>query len=39
MGSSIMTGGGAAGGTILARKAGLGETGQLVGSIGGSMIP
>ena len=39
MGSSIMTGAGAAGGTILAKKAGLGETGQMIGSIGGSMVP
>lgn len=39
MGSNIMMGGGAAGGTILAKKVGLGETGQMVGSMVGSMAP
>lgn len=39
MGSNIMMGGGAAGGTILAKKAGLGNTGQMVGSMVGSMAP
>lgn len=39
MGSNIMSGGGAAGGTILAKKAGLGGTGQMIGSMAGSMVP
>ena len=39
MGSNIMMGGGAAGGTILAKKAGFGETGKMVGSMVGSMAP
>lgn len=39
MGSNIMMGGGAAGGTILAKKVGLGDTGKMVGSMVGSMAP
>lgn len=39
MGSNIMMGGGAAGGTILAKKAGFGNTGRMVGSMVGSMAP